>query len=136
MKDEEFRSPGAKGGRRRPHGETALYQIKPQPDAAGRVATVYLRWTDPETKETIEIKQPIETPDLAATFADELPRLWWDAVVVEFAEILRVSPWVNDSTLAGVAEEAERISGKLAGDKDVAEFVELLRKSTRIPRAE
>ena len=55
---------------------------------------------------------------------------------MEFAEILRVSPWANDSTLAGVAEEAERISGKLAGDKDVAEFVGLLRKSTRIPRAE
>jgi Ca-activated chloride channel family protein len=137
VKDEEFRAPSAKGGGiGAGHNVTALYEIKPQDGAAGRLATVYLRWTDPETKETIEIERPIDTGDLAATFADEAPRLQWDAVVAEFAEILRASPWAKDSTLAAVVEEAERIAGKLAEDKDVAEFVELVRRASKIPPAE
>jgi hypothetical protein len=35
-----------------------------------------------------------------------------------------------------VAEEAERIAGKLPGDKDAAEFVELVRKASKLPRPE
>jgi Ca-activated chloride channel homolog len=137
VKDEEFRAPSAKGGGiGAGHKVTALYEVKPQDGATGRMATVHLRWTDPETKETIEIERPIDTADLAATFASEAPRLQWDAVVAEFAEILRASPWAADSTLAGVAEEAERIAGKLPGDKDVAEFVELVRKAASLPGGE
>jgi Ca-activated chloride channel family protein len=137
VKDEEFRAPSAKGGGvGAGHNVTALYEIKPQDGAAGRIATIYLRWTDPETKETIEIEQPIDAADLAATFGEESPRLQWDAVVAEYAEILRASPWAEDSTLAGVAEEAERIAAKLPGDSDATEFVELVRKAASLPRAE
>ena len=75
-------------------------------NATGSIATVYLRWKDPETKEVIETKQPFGTQDLAATFTSSSPRLQWSTVVAEYAEVLRASPFAKGSTLAGVTRSA------------------------------
>jgi hypothetical protein len=53
-------------------------------------------------------------------------------VVAEYAEILRDSYWAEGSTLAGVLEEAERVSHLLPNDPDMNEFVELVRRASRI----
>jgi Ca-activated chloride channel family protein len=113
------------------HSVTALYEIKLHPDAAGRVATVYLRWEDPDTREVTELSREFDSSDIAASFSTAAPHFQWDVVVAEYAEILRGSYWAEGSTLAGVLEEAERVSRLLLDDPDVAEFVDLVRQANR-----
>ena len=118
------------------HHVTALYEVELQPDAPGRIATVYLRWKDPETKEVIEIKQPFAGQDLAPTFTSASPRLQWSTIVAEYAEVLRQSPFAMTSTLAAVLEEAQRTSRLLPDDPDVAEFVDLVRRAVQVKRGD
>jgi len=114
------------------HHVTALYEVELQPDAPGRIATVYLRWKDPETKEVIETKQPFESQDLVPTFTSASPRLQWSTVVAEYAEVLRHSPFAKTSTLAAVLEEAQRAGRLLPDDPDVAEFVDLVQRAVQV----
>jgi Ca-activated chloride channel family protein len=116
------------------HHVTALYEIELRPDAAGRIATVYLRWKDPDTKEVIENKQPFETQAVVPTFTSASPRLQWSAIVAEYAEILRASPFAKGSTLAAVLEEAQRASRLLPGDADVTEFVQLVQRANGLKK--
>lgn len=133
LKDEEFRNDKVDAGEvGAGHSVTALYEIKLQPEAEGPICTVYMRWQDPESKEVTEIKREFATEGLAEAFSAALPRFQWDVVVSEFAEVLRKSYWAQNSTLAGVLEEAQRVSKLLPDDADVAEFVKLVDLATAI----
>jgi Ca-activated chloride channel family protein len=135
--DTEFRVETGKAGQiGAGHHVTALYEVELKPDAPGRIATVYLRWKDPETKEVIEIKQPLESQDLAPTFTSASPRLQWSTIVAEYAEVLRQSPFAMTSTLAAVLEEAQRTSRLLPDDPDVAEFVDLVQRAVQVKRGD
>jgi Ca-activated chloride channel family protein len=135
--DSEFREPDAKGGGiGAGHQVTALYEIKLHPDAGGKVATIFLRWKDPETQEVIEIEQPFDSAELAGAYEEAAPRLQWDVAVAELAEVLRGSPWAGENTIAGVLEEAERVARMFPEDEDVSQFVELVRKASQIPQPE
>jgi Ca-activated chloride channel family protein len=114
------------------HSVTALYEVKLHPEAGGRIATVHLRWRDPDTAEVEELSQGLYTEDLAERFTDAAPRFQLAVLVAEYAEVLRGSYWAEESTLAGVLEEAERIGELLPEDADVAEFVELVGRAARI----
>ena len=114
------------------HSVTALYEVKLHPEAEGRIATVHLRWRDPDTAEVEELSQGFYTEDLAERFTDAAPRFQLAVLVAEYAEVLRGSYWAEGSTLAGVLEEAERIGELLPEDADVAEFVELVGRAARI----
>ena len=111
---------------------TALYEVKLHPEAEGRIATVHLRWQDPDTPEVEELSQGFYTEDLAERFTDADPRFQLTVLVAEYAEVLRGSYWAEGSTLAGVLEEAERIGELLPEDADVTEFVDLVRRAARI----
>jgi len=131
--DEEFRDDTVDAGEiGAGHSVTALYEIKLHPDADGRVGTVYLRWEDPDTHEVTELSQGFASSDSPESFSAAAPHFQWDVVVAEYAEILRGSYWAEGSTLAGVLEEAERVSRLLPDDPDVAEFVELVRRANAI----
>jgi Ca-activated chloride channel family protein len=131
--DEEFRDDTVDAGEiGAGHSVTALYEIKLHPDAAGRIATVYMRWEDPDTHEVTELSQDFDSGDVAESFSAAAPRFQWDVVVAEYAEILRGSYWAEGSTLATVLEEAERVSRLLPDDPDVVEFVDLVRRASTI----
>ena len=131
--DEDFRDDTVDAGEiGAGHNVTALYEVKLHPDAAGRIATVYLRWEDPDTREVTELNQDLNSSDMADSFGSAPPRFQWDVVVAEYAEILRGSYWAEGSTLASVLEEADRVSRLLSDDADVAEFVDLVRRANRI----
>jgi Ca-activated chloride channel family protein len=133
--DEDFRDDTVDAGEiGAGHNVTALYEIKLHPDAAGRIATVYLRWEDPDTHEVTELSQDFDSSDLAESFSAAVPHFQWDVVVAEYAEILRGSYWAEGSTLAAVLEEAEAVSRLLPDDPEVAEFVDLVRKANTIAR--
>jgi Ca-activated chloride channel family protein len=131
--DEDFRDDTVDAGELGAgHAVTALYEIKLHPDAAGRIATIYMRWQDPDTLEVAELSLDFDSADLAESFTATTPRFQWTVVVAEYAEVLRNSYWAEGNTLAGVLEEAERVSKLLPDDPDVAEFVELVQKAAQI----
>jgi Ca-activated chloride channel family protein len=135
--DEDFRDDTVDAGEiGAGHNVTALYEIKLHPDAEGQIATVFLRWEDPDTHEVEELNQPFDSGEIAESFAAASPRFQWDVVVAEYAEILRGSYWAEGSTLAAVLEEAQAVSNLLPGDDNVSEFVELVKRARAIAAQE
>ena len=131
--DEDFRDNKVDAGEiGAGHSVTALYEIKLQPEAAGRIATVYLRWKDPETQDVTEKSQDFNTNQMAGSFDEANPHFKLAVIVAEYAEILRDSYWAQDNSLDYVLKEAHRISNQLSEDKDVSEFVDLVRRASEM----
>lgn len=116
------------------HTATALYVVRFKPEANGRIATVQLRWQDPDTREVKEINGNYNTWDLSSSFDESDARYQLAVTAAEFAEILRESPYTTEANLEDVASRARRISRMLPEDEDVAEFVELTARSVELHR--
>ncbi|MEI7988875.1 MAG: von Willebrand factor type A domain-containing protein [Chloroflexota bacterium] len=117
------------------HSVTALYEVKLQPEAKGRIATIHLRWEDPDTHKVTETKHDFYDEELSSTFTKASPYFQWDILVAEFAEVIRDSYWAQNSNLAGILEDVERVSRKMPeDDNDVSEFVDLVRQANQISR--
>ena len=131
--DGDFRNDAVDaGGLGAGHAATALYAVQLRPGAAGRLATMQLRWQDPATRQVTEINGNLNTWDLAATFEQASPRYQQDVVVAQYAEVLRHSPWAEGTPLHVVATYAARLPGLLPGDADVAEFAQLAAQAARL----
>lgn len=108
------------------HSVTALYEVKLYPEAYGKIATVFLRWEDPDSHSVTEITQELYSNDLAREF-DEADVYFQRAVVVaEFAEIIKGSYWAEESSLDDVYREALRLYEWMPRERDMEEFVELV----------
>ncbi len=131
--DEDFRDDDVDAGEiGAGHSVTALYEIKLQPGASGRIATVFLRWRDPDTSEVVELSKSFDSQEMERRFEDASPYFQWAVVVAEYAEVLRKSYWAQDSSIGDVLREARRIAEELPRDPDVDEFLELLRQANRL----
>jgi len=109
------------------HSVTALYEIKLYPDAHGKVATVFMRWEDPDTHQIVEISQDYDTSQIAFDFAESDPYFQRAVVVAEYAEILKGSYWAEESSMDDVYDEARRIS-RYFEDDAMEEFVDVVRE--------
>jgi Ca-activated chloride channel family protein len=133
--DEDFRDNRVDAGEiGAGHSVTALYEIKLYPDVRRneQVATVFMRWEDPDTRQVVEISKDFYVNDLAREFHDADPYFQRAVVVAEYAEILRDSYWAQESDLDAVYEEAQWLSEYLYRDEDMREFVELLDRARRL----
>ncbi len=127
--DENFRNDDVDAGEiGAGHSVTALYEVRVAENApADEVAmTVAVRYADPETDEVQEISQSISFSEFAQRFEDASPRFQLDAVVAEFAEVLRNSFWAQDNSLDALVTDARRIGEYLVDDSSVREFVQLV----------
>lgn len=126
--DEDFRNNSVDAGEiGAGHSVTALYEIKLFREAYGRIATVQLRWEDPDTHEVVEMEKDIFVGDFARNFHDADPYLQRDVVVAEFAEILGESYWAEDSSLDDVYGEVRWLEEYFAHDEAMREFADLMR---------
>jgi Ca-activated chloride channel family protein len=114
------------------HSVTALYEIKLRQGSFGRIATVNLRWEDPDTHQVTELSRDFDADEMAIDFREADPYFQRDVVVAEYAEILRESYWADGSSLSAVYEEAGRIGELLWEDNDMAEFIVLLDRARRL----
>jgi Ca-activated chloride channel family protein len=114
------------------HSVTALYEIKLYPEAYGNIATVFMRWQDPDTRQVIEISKDFNTGELQGVFEYADPYFQRAVVVAEYAEILKKSYWAEESSLGHVYHEAERISEILPPDEEMREFMELIRRASHL----
>lgn len=113
------------------HAVTALYEVKLYQGARGEIASVHLRWEDPETYRVEEISQTFDTRDLENSFYRADPYFQLDVLVAEFGEILRGSYWAEGSTLRELRPYAEELLDQLE-NQEVAEFVEMVETASRL----
>jgi Ca-activated chloride channel family protein len=118
------------------HAVTALYALRLSGEGAGsdRLATVRLRWTDPERGRVDEIATDVHLADLARDFRDTDPVFRLDALVAAAAEVFRESRWAGDRTIRDVAEIAYELEDHLPATGEVREFLRLLDDAARIER--
>jgi Ca-activated chloride channel homolog len=130
--DEDFRNDHVKAGQvGAGHSVTALYEVKLNPEAYGTIATVYLRWKNPNSRNSVEISQDFSTDQLASSFKRADPHFQWSVLVAEFAEVLRDSYWAKNVSLSSIEDETDRITERLIEDEDFAEFANLLHQAIR-----
>jgi Ca-activated chloride channel family protein len=114
------------------HHVTALYAVILNPGAQGRIATVQLRWQDPQSQVVREINGNFNTWDLSPTFESANPRYQLAVVVAQYAELLRLSPWAAGSSIGQVLQHAVRLSGLLPNDPNISEFATLVSRASQI----
>lgn len=107
------------------HSVTALYEIKVFPGARGEIATVQLRWQDPDSYRVEEISQTFDTRDLESSFRRADPHFRLDVLVAEFAEVLRDSYWAEGTRFSDILHYADDLPDELER-AEVYEFIELL----------
>ena len=137
--DEDFRNDEVDAGEvGAGHTVTALYEIKINDDVTddATLATVRVRYENPDSGVVSEIEESVTKGDLSTEFTEAPARYQLTAVVAEFAELLRQSYWAREGSLSDVETEADRLLRILPDDSDVAEFADLASIAARIHRAD
>jgi Ca-activated chloride channel family protein len=110
---------------------TALYAVQfIRPGAEGRIATVSLRWEDPQDHTVQEINGNFNTWDVAGAFEAASPRYQLSVLAAQYAEVLRHSPWAEGTSYDELSARAGRLAADLHEDPDVAEFAELVSRAS------
>ena len=131
--DQDFRNDAVDAGEiGAGHSATAIYAIQFVPGTQGRIATVQLRWEDPDTYETVEINGNINTWDMDSSFESADPRFQLAAIAAQYAEVLRHSPWAAETSLDQLCIMAYTLLRSIPEDPDVVEFVDLLNRAVLI----
>ena len=131
--DQDFRNDSVDAGEiGAGHSATALYAVTFRPGAEGRIATVQLRWEDPDTHEVNEINGNFNTWDLEQSFEEASPHYRLSVLAAQYAEVLRGSPWAGYSSIERLYEMATPLSYELGEDEEVWQFVNLLSRASQI----
>jgi Ca-activated chloride channel family protein len=131
--DQDFRNDAVDAGEiGAGHSATALYAVQLHPQAQGRIATVQLRWEDPDTHRVQEINGNFNTWDLASSFESANPRYQLAVIVSQYAELLRRSPWAGETSIHHLVDHAYRLSSMLYDDAEVMEFASLVSRASQI----
>ncbi len=117
------------------HSVTALFEVRFREGAQGRAATVHTKYQDPDTDAEKELTREFNSSGFGLTIEETTPYFQRDAVVAEYAEILRQSHWAQGSSLKQAGEIAERVSRLLHDDQDMADFTRLLALTSRLSPA-
>jgi Ca-activated chloride channel family protein len=108
------------------HSATAIYAVQFRAGASGRIATIQLRWEDPDDHAVREINGNFNTWDLAPSYEDASPRYRLSVLVAQFAEVLRGSPWAYTGQLGMLSSYAYRLTEYLSDDPDVRGLAQLI----------
>ena len=107
------------------HTAAAIYAVQLVPGAQGRIATVNLRWQDPDSRVVKEINGVFTTENLVSSF-DAAPYSYQLSVVVsQYAELLRHSYWVDGFSMNDLRIRAERLASQM-DNEDVWELANLI----------
>ena len=133
--DEDFRNDTVDAGEvGAGHSITALYEVALEGDdlsPADVIATARIRYEDAESREVVEQEESFSYGELDASMDEASPSFRLQASVAEFAELLRGSFWAEDGNFVDLLTFATDLESDMAGDEDVAEFMEMLRLAGR-----
>ncbi len=117
------------------HRVTALYEIRVKDGATGGVATVSVRYEDPETAVIHEKSTEVRVFDIDRRFENASASFRFVASVAEFAEIMRESFWAEGGSLDDVLDEARLAVRDMEDTWETDredEFVSLVRSAIRL----
>ncbi len=125
--DEDFRNDAVDAGEiGAGHSVTALYEVVPAEGAQGSLATVRLRWEDPETGSVTEIERSVTMDEVLGSFEQAPARFRLDVAVAAFADNLGQGAWVQSAHLEEIWTIANQVSIELPDDADIREFANLV----------
>ncbi len=131
--DQDFRNDSVDAGEiGAGHSATAVYAVMLRPQAEGRIATVQLRWKDPETYAVKEINGNFNTWDLSRSFNDASPYFQLTTLAAQYAEVLRGSPWAAATSLSQIYRMAAPLSESIPEDAKVIEFIDLVGRASQM----
>jgi Ca-activated chloride channel family protein len=111
---------------------TALYAVHLRRRADGEIATVRVRYEDPDGGKVRELDRTFHTDDLERSFDDADARFRLTASAAAFAEILRDSYYNRLTTLDEVIAVAEEAADDLRRDDEADELVDLMMRADRL----
>lgn len=109
------------------HTAVAIYAVQFVPGANGRIATVNLRWQNPDTRQVQEISGSFGTDDLSTAFDAADPYYQTAVVASQFAELMRGSYWADDITYSDLRIWADRLASQ-TNHPDVIELSDMIRR--------
>ncbi len=131
--DQDFRNDAVDAGEiGAGHSATAIYAVVLKQGTQGRIATVQLRWEDPQTHEVQEINGNFNSWDLAERFDQSTPRYQLAVLAAQYADVLRNSPWASRTTFGQLYNMAQPLRYSLPEDPAVGEFVDLMMRASQI----
>lgn len=131
--DKDFRNDTVDGGEMGAgHAATALYELKLWPEKKGTIATTYVRYKHPDTREVTEFSSEFKTKNISENMETCSNAFKLASTVTEFAEILRKSYWAKGAKLDDVLSNAQAIGGNFAGDTEVIELIDLIAKAKKL----
>jgi Ca-activated chloride channel family protein len=137
INDNQFRDPNVKAGAiGAGHSVTALYALRLSRGSSDRdrIATISLRWVDPDSNRASEVARDVQVSDLASSFRATAPEFQLDALVSATAERFRHSNFGKEYDLDDIVSVANDESTNLPHTGDVREFLDLLQAAARIDR--
>src|SRR6185436_17942143 len=130
LRNEDFRNDKIDAGEiGAGHHVTALYELTLNPKGEGRVASVRLRYKEPDSQKVVETSRTLRSNQVALSAAEGSASLRLAASVAQFAEVLRGSPHAKDKKLDRVREQALEASRDLGNPTEAVEFAELVKKA-------
>jgi Ca-activated chloride channel family protein len=131
--DHDFTDPGVDAGAiGSGHSVTALYALRLAPDLGPQehVATVALRWTDPDSGRTQAAERDVRTSAFAPSFREADPHFRFDAIVAATAQALHGDS-TGDLSLRDVADIARDEGELLPATPEVGAFLDFLDRVAR-----
>jgi len=119
------------------HSVTALYEVKLKPEAAGKIATLHLRFRAADTGEIRETVRDLRVSELAPSWEAASPGFHLAALVGELAEVLRGSYWAKDVNLDDLVSRARHTASEMVDSKravDVLDFVRMVEATARLKK--
>ena len=114
------------------HSVTALYELRLN-DPMGKVADIWIRYTDPWTKNVAEIKIDMSSFQVLDSFEDATPRFRFTSAVAQFAELLRGNLGGNEIDLKNVLRVSQNALKELQYSEEDSEkdydFIEMVEKT-------
>lgn len=131
--DQDFRNDAVDAGEiGAGHSATAIYALLLKPGSQGRLATVQLRWQDPDSHLVREINGNVNTWDIAPEFYATDAHYQLAVVVSQYAELLRASPWSYNTRINDILMHAVRLAGVMPEDEDVVDLAALISRASQI----
>lgn len=134
--DASFRNRSTDGGEiGAGHTVTALYELAIDPSVRRRsqLASISLVYRPADAQELTETTRSIRVSDVVAPYSEASPALRLATLSGRFAELLRVSPYV-EGDLSELFLEAQQLIPEFPGDRRVVELADLIGKARDLMR--
>ncbi len=127
--DQDFRDDSVDAGEvGAGQSSTALYEVTLDNRTRGNdlIATATLRYRRPQSERITETSERLYRYEVADSFSRADERFQLLVVAAEFAEVLRKSPFVEDTSLSALGRLARRVAEEVRTDDDAWELADLI----------